>query len=176
MGLSQDEVVRLLLAGRAMILAYVQSIVRDPHTAEDVLQDISILAVNKREAIADEVHFRGWIRRAARLEAMNVLCRQKKAPRPLSEPILDLLEGHWDNQDDDWSARRIEALGVCLKKLTPGSRQLVEMRYGEGIAGNRLAELLGKPTNTIYVAMSRIHRKLGECVRRRLASEGMTGG
>jgi RNA polymerase sigma-70 factor (ECF subfamily) len=172
MGLGRDEVLRLLLSGRAMVLAYIQSIARDRHLAEDIFQEISIVALNKRASIQDEVHFRAWIRRAARLETMNVLRREKKSPRALSEPVLQLLEGHWDNHDDDWSEQRVEALRGCLGTLTSNSRKLVRLRYSEGTSGKQLAEILGKPVNTIYVALARIHRKLGECVRRKLGKEG----
>lgn len=173
MALEHDEVLKLLLRGRAMLLAYIQSIVRDPHLAEDIFQEVSIISVNKREMIQDEIHFRAWVRRTARLEAMNALRREKKAPEPLCEGVLDLLDSHWDNHDDDWAAARVEALRGCVQKLTPRAQRLVQLRYGEGISSQRLAETRGVAANTVYVALARIHRALAECIRRRLAAEGL---
>lgn len=175
MPLEQDEILILLLRGRAMLLAYIHAIVRDPHLAEDVFQEVSIISVKKRDTIQDEVHFQAWVRRTARLEAMNALRRQKKSPEPLCEGVLDLLDSHWDNQDDDRAAPRVEALRCCLQKLTPRAQRLVRLRYGEGISSQRLAETQGVAANTVYVALARIHRTLGECIRRRLASEGVAG-
>ena len=117
MALEQDELLRLLLTGRAVILAYLRSIVRDSHLAEDIFQELSVIALSKRDQIHDEVHFRGWIRRAARLEAMNVLRREKKVPDALNRTLLDQLEEHWDNYDDDFAQVRIAALKNCVKKL-----------------------------------------------------------
>lgn len=172
MGLEHDEIVRLLLSGRVLLLAYIHSIVRDSHLAEDVLQEISVLAVRKREEIVDEAHFRAWIRRAARLEAMNVLRRHQKLSTAMPEPVLEALEVHWDNRDEEWAADRIDALRQCVGRLTSNSQQLLRMRYHEGVSGISLAERLGKPVNTIYVALSRIHRALADCVARRMAAQG----
>lgn len=172
MALEYDQIVRLLLSGRVMLLAYIQSIVRDSHLAEDVLQEVSVLAVRKRDEIVDEPHFRAWIRRAARLEAMNVLRRHQKLSAVLSEPVLEALEAHWDNRDEEWAADRIDALRQCVGRLTDNAQRLVRMRYHEGVSGIALAERLGKPVNTIYVALSRIHRALADCVERKLAAQG----
>lgn len=172
MALEHDHILRLLLSGRVILLAYIQSIVRDSHLAEDVLQEISVLAVRKRDEIVDETHFRAWIRRAARLESMNVLRRHHKLSTAMPEPVLEALEVHWDNRDEDWAADRIDALRQCVGRLTGNAQHLVRMRYHEGVSGIVLAERLGKPVNTIYVALSRIHRVLADCVARRLAAQG----
>jgi RNA polymerase sigma-70 factor (ECF subfamily) len=82
-----------------------------------------------------------------------------------------MLEPHWDNHDDDVRSARVDALHECLDELTPNSRKIVEMRYADGVIGKSLAEALGKPVNTVYVALSRIHRRLADCVRRRIARE-----
>jgi RNA polymerase sigma-70 factor (ECF subfamily) len=172
MALEHDEVLRLLISGRVLLLAYIQAIVRDSHLAEDVLQEISVLAVRKCNEIVDESHFRAWIRRAARLESMNVLRRHQKLSTAMPEPVLEALEAHWDNFDDEWALDRVDALRHCVGKLTVNSQQLLRMRYHEGVSGVALADRLGKPVNTVYVALSRIHRTLADCVARRLAAQG----
>jgi len=168
MPLEHDHVLRLLLSGRALLLAYIQTIVRDGHLAEDVFQEVSVLALNKRDEIADETHFRGWIRRAARLEALAALRKHERLPSALSEQVLDALEAQWDNYDNEWAARRVDALRQCLGRLTDNAQRLVRLRYHDGISGVALAEQFGKPVNTIYVALSRIHRTLADCVERQL--------
>lgn len=178
MPLDRDQTLRLLLRERALVLGYIRALVRDRHLAEDVFQEVSVRALDKCGEIADEVHFQGWIRRAARFEALNLVRKRERGPEPLGEVLLDQLEGHWDNATAATPDERLETLQSCVGRLTPRAQSLVRLRYGEGLPGTKVAELVGMSLNTLYVALSRIHRALAECVRaeqmgraRRTASE-----
>ena len=59
--------------------------------------------------------------------------------------------------------------GYCLEQLSPCAQNLVKLRYAEGVSGERLAEVVDRSLNTVYVALSRIHRSLGDCIKQRLA-------
>lgn len=165
MPLDRDQTLRLLLRERSLVLGYLRSLVRDPHLAEDLFQEISVRALDKCGEIADEVHFQGWIRRAGRLEALNLLRKRERGPLPLDDAILDQLESHWDNAAATPAEERLAALRGCVGRLTPRAQSLVRLRYGEGLPGTRVAELVDMTLNTLYVALSRIHRTLAECVR-----------
>ena len=52
MALSETIIVRVLLAERAKLLAYIWVIVRDAHLVEDVFQEVAALAVQKRRNCA----------------------------------------------------------------------------------------------------------------------------
>ena len=166
MTVEHDVLVRLLLAQRAMLLGYIGSIVRDVHLAEDVFQDTTLVALKKRDELADAAGFAPWARRIARLEAMNTLRRIQKAPRTLDDAVLDALEGHWDEAE---AGPASAALQTCLQRLPPKSRRMVEFRYREDLSGRDLAEKMAQPLNTVYVTLARIHRALHECMRGRHA-------
>ena len=133
---------------------------------------MSILTLKKYDSIRDEDHFGGWIRKAARLEALNALRKKERTPKPLGDVVLDMLDAEWNAADAEPVSQRLEALRVCLERLTPRARHIVELRYTEGLNCAEVAEQLGRPLNTIYVALSRIHRTLAECIRRRTSEEG----
>lgn len=168
-GLDHDTLLRLLLRNRGMLVGYVISIVRDPHLAEDVFQSASLIVLKKIGELEDESQFPAWFRKIARFEALNALRKQRNAPQPLDEAVLDALEGPW-NAADEGSASE-DALRQCVEKLTPNSRRLVELRYRDGIGGRKLAQTLSQPVNTVYVALSRVHRTLAECVKMRMRAE-----
>jgi len=171
MAVEQEVLVRLFLAQRAMLLGYIGSLVRDAHLAEDVFQDVALVAIKKRAELADAEGFPAWARRIARLEAMNALRRRTKAPRPLDGAVLDVLDRHWDAAEEGPAS---VALRRCLKRLPPRSQKLVELRYRDDLSGQALADRLSQPLNTVYVTLARIHRALSECVREVLA--GGEGG
>lgn len=172
MAIHQDQLIRLLIAERARVLAYIRSIVRREDLAEDVYQEVSIRAVNKRDEIEDELHFRKWVRVAARFEALNAVRKVRVRELILEDRVLDELEHHWDRHaggpDDD--ARAADALDACLSALSPAARDLVRERYEAGRSVGELAQRLKRPVESLYVTISRIHRALADCVSRRLGS------
>ena len=147
----------------------------DSSLAEDVFQNVSLLVLNKSDLVQDEAAFPGWLRKAARFEALNAVRKEGRGPAPLDEAVLESLEDHWRAQDSSNPAP-VGALRSCVQKLAPRAKRLVELRYGENVSGQRLAEKLSQPLNTIYVALSRLHRTLAECVRRQLVGEGASRG
>jgi RNA polymerase sigma-70 factor (ECF subfamily) len=168
MMIDQESLMILLLRERVKLLAYIRAIVRDEHLAEDVYQDVAVLALRKREEINDQRHFLAWMRLTSRHRALKVL-EQRRHQVLLDESLLDLLDEQWVEHDERPSADLTEALRLCLERLTPRARNLIRLRYAEGISGERLAAGVDRSLNAVYVSLSRIHRSLGECIRRRLA-------
>jgi RNA polymerase sigma-70 factor (ECF subfamily) len=171
MSLEQERLRVLLLDHRAMLFGYVSSIVREPHLAEDVLQNVALLVLKKGSQVGSESEFASWVRGVARLEALTALRKRRNAPQPLSDSVLDLLEDHWREEDDAVSQSTAEALRACLSELSPRAQRLVALRFANNLRGNELAQKLGQPVNTVYVAMTRIYRTLSTCIRHRLELE-----
>jgi RNA polymerase sigma-70 factor (ECF subfamily) len=70
---------------------------------------------------------------------------------------------------------RRDALRGCLDKLPDKDRQLVRQCYSDSRQSFRaIAQLLGRPENTVYKALNRIRRVLHQCIDRTLATEGST--
>jgi RNA polymerase sigma factor (sigma-70 family) len=167
-GIDSEVVVRVLFAERAKWLSYIGSIVRRADMAEDVFQDVCILALKKADSIPDEAHLVNWTRTTARLRALQVLAKRQERQLSLSDEVLDRLEELWSQhaqEDDDGYA---DAVRHCLDLLSPVARNLVQMRYVEGMEYAKLAESLHRPAASLYVAFSRIHAALADCVSKRI--------
>jgi RNA polymerase sigma-70 factor (ECF subfamily) len=172
MPLDHDNCLRLLIRERVKLIGYIRAIVGDVHTAEDVFQQVSVLVLKKLNEIQDADHFMGWMRRAARLEALNAARKSDRQPLTLDNSVAELLAPQWQRYDAVESSDLIEALRACLVKLTPNARQLVEMRYHDDLTSSQIAEKLSRKTATVYQAISRAHQALAECVRDQSDSTG----
>ena len=64
-----------------------------------------------------------------------------------------------------------EALRRCLEPLTPNNRELLRLRYFERRSCTEVAAIMGKKIETVYQALTRLHRALGECIKHRIAQE-----
>ena len=161
---------RVLVSERAQVLAFLRCMVRNPDVAEDLFQNVCVLALEKREAIQDEHHLRKWMRTTGRLEAMNFVRRRGNLQKSLDSGLLELLESSWDELDADDSALRAAALRDCMDQLPPPARELVRKRYFEGIRYPQIAASLGRSVESLYVTFRRIHVALADCVSKRLAN------
>lgn len=166
--MDSETVVRLLVAERAKALAFISSIVRRDELAEDVFQDVCVLALQKCESIKDELHFMKWLRTTGRQRSLQVLASRQARQLSLSDELLDLMELNWNAHDATDRTAALEALNYCMDLLPPRARDLVHKRYTHQVAYASLAAELKRPINSLYVTFSRIHAALADCVFKRL--------
>ena len=164
-----QEPLRAILEQRSMLLGYAYAIVRDLHMAEDILQEALILATREQFQSAD--HARGWIRVTVRNLAMNELRRRARHPVGISDETMALLEPEWQAAADEpyHHGERLAALRACCDALSEPVRQLLDLRFREGLDGAAIAARLGRPLNTIHVGLSRSYRRLADCISARLS-------
>ena len=165
--LSQDDIIRTLLAQRARVNAGVWLVVRDVHLAEDVFQETMVKALAPGASFSNESHLLSWCRVTARNLALNLMKKRGREITTLDGAIIDLLEKEWEAQGGAASAR-IEALQECVEALPPTSRALVDARYLEGRSCAELARTFKMGLDAVYQRLSRLHRVLRECVQGKL--------
>ena len=174
--MDSNEIVRALIRDRARLLGYIWAIVRDTHVADDLFQDVTVLAMERATEIKDEQHLALWARRAARLKALEALRKRSRRPVPLDGDVIELLEAEWDGDDPHGTGEDIEHLRACMAKLSPHARAIIGLRYAEEVSGARVAEVMQVKVESVYVALARIHRTLADCIRRRGAGGGEPHG
>lgn len=170
MPVTEKQIVTTLLRDRMAILARIDAIVSDAHRAEDVLQDLSLAALDKRNSIEDATHLRRWLRKVARDLAIDHLRHEGRSPAVLGADVLDQFESHWAEYDNLETAEVQRAIRRCMDQLTPYNRRLIEQRYQHNLTGEALAASLGRSINTIKVALTRAHRTMLTCLRRRMSA------
>jgi RNA polymerase sigma-70 factor, ECF subfamily len=176
MALDEAAIVQTLMAERVRLLAYIWSIVHDAHLVEDVFQEVSLLAINKRSELCDEKTLAGWLRGSARLVSIAAMRRKERHPILLREEVLDQLDAAWRDTDDVSAEETLGLLRRCLAALSERSRQFVALRYVDRLTSSQVAEKLDITVHSVYVALGRIHRTLRECIQRQREHEGAPRG
>jgi RNA polymerase sigma-70 factor (ECF subfamily) len=165
--LTKDAVIRRLLRDRALLIGYVRSLGLDEHLSEDVFQSVCVVVIEKYEQAKDWDHFGAWVRTIARYEALNAARRQRKTAQLFDEATIDILDQHWKQYDQQGELQeRAAMVQRCIERLTPYARKLLRLRYHEGMRGADLAEAVHRKVQSVYVALSRAHKAVGECVAR----------
>jgi RNA polymerase sigma-70 factor (ECF subfamily) len=165
-------VLRQLLSRRRELLGYIRALVRDWDAAEDVFQEVCVIVLNKRDALVAGDGLKAYFRTTARHAALALLEKRGRAPATLSPELLDAFERAWSRAPSEQSSAKMELLQDCVRQLPPRSRQLLALRYEAQLTGQALGDKIGSTAESAYVALSRIHRALKNCVTQR----SMTGG
>lgn len=167
--MDQDAVAHLLFRERGKLHAYIWSFVHDSETAEDVFQDVCLLAVRECRQIESESHAFAWFRRVARQRAIDSLRCRHRTPLMLDSAVLDVLETYWARADDTPSVPLVSALQHCIEKLTSRAKQIIKLRYVDGFSVGKVAETMGAQAETMYKSLWRVHQRLADCVTQELS-------
>jgi RNA polymerase sigma-70 factor, ECF subfamily len=126
------------------VLAYVQSIVRNHHEAEDITQNVFaklMTAIQRYEQ--REVPFAAWILRVAR----NVALDNVRARRQIPCEEVRTEDGDWHEQI---GFERSQCLREALRRLPQEQREVLVLRHIAGLSPGEIAKRLGKSEGSVH--------------------------
>lgn len=167
--LAAENIAATLLAERLPLTAFIAGVTRDFHLAEDVFQEVCVKAVARAAEFETTGHVLNWARLAGRNRAIDVLRARDGKYVGLSDEMLALLAEEWPGKSS--ADAQQQALDHCIERVTPNNRELLRLRYFERRACDEVAAMMGRKIETIYQALARLHKTLGDCVRARLQQE-----
>ena len=171
--MSEEELVRLLVSNRRMILGYVTTLLGNRDLADDVYQEVAIVALKKRKTAGEIRSPSAWLRQISKYQAFNAA--RKKDLICLDSNVVELLDAVWDARDKRES-EQADALRHCIKLLPTNLKKVVEMKYQQGRSADEMSRNLQLPVETIYVYVSRLHRNLRACIEGFMANRDRQEG
>ena len=162
-----EELVRRFTSIRASILGYLRILVGDPHLAEDLFQDISVIVLEKASTFDRAKDFGAWVRGIARNLARNALKKQQRLklmPRP---ELLEALERAFLSASPEDTSRmtsRLDHLRTCMGRVGKEHRRLLELRYRSGASLKGIARQIGRSDGAVQVMLSRLRSFLLRCI------------
>jgi RNA polymerase sigma-70 factor, ECF subfamily len=125
------------------VCAYVRSIVRDPHAAEDITQTLFaklMKAIHRYER--RDVPFAAWIIRVAR----NVALDHMRAARQI--PVEEVRTS--DEGGELVGFDRAQCIRDALQRLPHDQREVLVLRHVAGLSPGEIADRLGKTEASIH--------------------------
>jgi RNA polymerase sigma-70 factor, ECF subfamily len=140
----------------AALLTYATSLTRDPHLAEDVVQETWLRAWRHVDRLEDIGSVRSWLKRVAHNVAIDQHRRRRARPTEveLSEPALESIPTVPGPSDE--VETRIVVDGVLHHLSDQHRTALVEVYFADRTASSA-ADVLGVPVGTVK---SRVHNAL----------------
>jgi RNA polymerase sigma-70 factor (ECF subfamily) len=167
----REAVLREFVRHRSALFSLVLSLVRDFSFAEEVLQEVAVVICDQWGDFKPGTNFVAWSMRIARNKIWN-MSRAARREIILSPEALDAVEraAAVDVGRISW----MEALQRCMEGVGGRAREILLLRYREGLSGQEIARRLRINVAAVHMALSRARSGLARCVEGRLA-EGEAG-
>lgn len=140
------------------VYGYVNSIVRDDHSAEDVTQDVFVKlvpAIKRYEQRA--VPFAGWLLRVARNAALDHLRSRRQIP------CADV--GVRDAGREQLGSDRLRSLRAAFDSLPEDQREVMILRHIAGLTPGEIADVLGKTESSVHGLHHRARSAVKDALR-----------
>lgn len=163
-----EEFIRAFTQSQRKLFLYLLPLLGNATDADEVLQETNLIIWAKWRQFELGTNFLAWSRAIARLEVFRYRRSRSHKMTFLEDDILELVAQRTADVTDE-SEQRQEALNECVSELRPKDRELIQLRYAAGANGEKVAEQINRPSNSVYQSLGRIRRVLMECVRMKLA-------
>jgi RNA polymerase sigma-70 factor (ECF subfamily) len=163
----EDAFARLMRTFEARTLGYLRGLVG--HDADDVQQEVWLSIYRHLHVLADPGAFRTWLFRTTRHRAIDFL-RTRKRERELIDdtPIEDVaVAGDQTGEDDARQLFDEEAFAAALLAMPPPQREVMLLRYRDGLSYQEIAQVVGRPIGTVRTRLHHAKRRLQESLTRR---------
>lgn len=157
------------------VRAFLAAAGADPTVVQDLTQEAALAAWRKRNQFDREREFLAWVIGIARFCLLRHRRDQARSRVLLAPKLIDQLAETMVTQQEVFD-RRQAALAACHEQLDDASRELLELRLGEGLPLAEVAERLGRRHGAVRTAFSRLRAALRACVERRLGGVGSAAG
>lgn len=171
-GLTSDEVsaefLELFLLNERRLRAFTRALITNREESQDVFQQALLTMLEKFPERDHRGDFVDWAFRVISFKALEWTKRKRRSRLRFDEQILQSVASDAIAVDRSWSARSA-ALMQCLRGLSSEDRGLLARRYEDGESIAHIAGTTGLTEHTVYRRLSRLRKRLLECINRRLA-------
>ena len=169
-----DTALRLLMeAYGTQLFATCARYLSDRTLAEDVHQTCFVQAYQSLQRVLERESIAAWLMAIARNRCLDALKihRRRRRWQVLQGTLPETRDGRSTAEDDVHRASLVERLRRALDVLSTEARRAVELRYGEMLSYEEMAELCGARPGTLQMRVTRAIPVL----RRSLEAQGITG-
>jgi len=155
------------VAERHYLMGFIYGMVRDLAAAEDILQEVWIRLAEAAERGEQILEPGRWCRGVAKNLILHYWRERRTAKVIADSGLLDIVEKAFEENEEPWLERR-QALMKCIDALPDKSRQLLRLKYDQGLSFVDMARRLQRSKDSLKMALHRVRQALVECVEKRL--------
>ncbi|QNN21429.1 sigma-70 family RNA polymerase sigma factor [Planctomycetales bacterium ZRK34] len=163
---------RQWVTAQSVIAGYLHAQLGDFQQVEEVLQSTAAAAVRKVDEYDPERPFLPWVMGIAHYEVLMFRRRLARDRCVFDNEVVERLTSRYQTMAPQLRAME-QSLAECLDQLPARSRQVVDLRYREGLKPRQIAEHLNHSGDAVRSLLKRALQLLRDClVNRDSITEG----
>ena len=162
-----DAFEQLVATHQWPIRCYLAARLANGDDAEDLAQEVFIVAYRRRATFSGDRPIGSWFRGIARNLLKNHIRKFRAKPIGGNEELQALLDAE-TNTDTTKDCDLVLSLRECLSELDGPSRDLIVARYLDGDTVKTLEKKTGRGYSALTMQLHRIRNVLAVCVERKL--------
>lgn len=166
---SEEAAFELVKRFEKPVFALILRMVRDRPLAEDLAQEAFVKAFRALDSFHQDRKFSSWLFKIAHNTTIDHLRRATPDEVPLEtdgeglDPLATLSAPEIEEPDRQAARRDMrDAFELCLSRLRPDYRQVVVLRFQEGLSYEEIAEICELPMGTVKTHLHRARKQLSE--------------
>jgi RNA polymerase sigma-70 factor (ECF subfamily) len=166
--INPEELAARWTQSQRRVEAFILSLVVDFHQTADILQNVAMVVVRKREEYDPARPFLPWALQIAQLEVLKHRRTHARDRHVFSDELIEQLAAASGEVGGDLIERR-RALSECVQRVTGRGRQALVLRYVEGLRSSDVAKRLGLAAGATRMLLLRVREALRSCIEHSLA-------
>lgn len=158
-----------LLREQSKIYGYIFALIPNVSVVDDLMQETIMVMWEKFDTFEVGTNFYGWAKKIAYYKVVNHLSRSFNTETHFSQAVLESIERGADVIEK--SDNRSIALETCIQKLNKNDKELIKLKYMDGMTTKEVALKNKRSVAGMYKVMARIHHLLERCIEQKLAAE-----
>ena len=164
----QSDFQILLEAMQPRLYGFILKRLADRDQTLEVLQQTNLVIWQKAADFSPGTNFEAWTFTITRFQLMAWRKNQSRNRLVFSDTVYEQIDGKNERSSEGNDDARIDALKDCVKQLNVDESKLLEQRYQEDLSITTIASTMNMSLDAIGMRLSRIRKKLGVCIERRL--------
>ena len=158
----------LLKAMQPRLYGFILKRLADRDQTLEVLQRTNLVIWQKAADYRPGTSFEAWTFTIARFQVMAWRKNLARNRLVFSDTVYEQIDGKAERSSEVNDDARVDALKDCVKQLNLDESKLLEQRYQEDLPVTTIASAMNVSLDVIGMRLSRIRKKLGVCIERRL--------
>ena len=164
-----EQFTKLWIRVQPAVAAYIGSLVRDFHDAEDILQSVATVLLQKRDEYHTDQPFENWAIGVSKRQVLSYFKRGRTDRHVFDEGLVESFTEEYQAAAASDDAERIgRALDTCLEQVHGRGRTALALRYGEGLSPTAIAAKLAISSGAVRTLLYRVREALRACIQREM--------
>jgi RNA polymerase sigma-70 factor (ECF subfamily) len=170
--MGKREYIELLTQNYSRIKSFIFCMVPNEVDSEDIMQETTVIMWEKFDQYQSGTNFVAWALTIAKYRILSYQRDKMRNRIQFDDRVSEMIEAASKAKlTHDDSVEKVTALKKCIRKLSIKEREIIQLKYSNGVSNKILADREGVSVPTIYRYLSRIYSNLLHCINQRLSPE-----